>query len=423
MTRDTARTTTDASRSPSPSEAAPGAVAAGDGAPVGGSGRPRARLDSVDLLRGLVMVVMALDHVRGFLHSATPLFDPTDLARTTPALFSTRWVTHFCAPVFVFLAGTGAFLSGARGKTRGELSRFLLTRGLWLVLLELTVIRLALTFDPTYRLTPLQVIWAIGWSMVVLSALVRLPAWAVTTFGVAMIALHNLLDPLRSASFGPLGWLWAILHTGEPLEPFAGRQFIPLYPLIPWIGVMAVGYGFGRVFLLERERRRRLLLRLGVGLTLAFVVLRALNFYGDPRPWSVQGSGLFTLFSFVNTQKYPPSLLFLLMTLGPALVALRLFDREAGPVSRLLVTFGRAPLFYYVLHLYLIQILTIVFAVVRYGPRVGEAFAGGRLPPDYGYGLWVVYAVWAGVVAALYLPTRWFADLKRRRREAWLSYL
>jgi len=406
-----------------PSESPPAVAGGGEEALAGGARDAPARLDSVDLLRGLVMIIMALDHVRVFLHHATPLFDPTDLARTNAPLFLTRWVTHFCAPVFVFLAGTGAFLSGARGKTRGELSRFLLTRGLWLVFLELTVIRLAWTFDPTYSVTPLQVIWAIGWSMVVLSALIYLPTWAVTTFGVAVIALHNLLDPLTSASFGPLGWLWSILHTGEPLEPFAGRQFIPVYPLIPWVGVMAAGYGLGPVLLLERERRRRLLLRLGVGLTLAFVVLRALNFYGDPRPWSLQESGLFTLFSFFNTHKYPPSLLFLLMTLGPALVALRLFDRGTGRLARPLVTFGRVPLFYYVLHLYLIQMLAVVFAIARYGPRVGEAFAGGRLPPDYGYGLSVIYAVWLGVVAALYLPCRWFAGLKRRRREAWLSYL
>ena len=424
MTRNTAPITAEGTPpSPTVPEIPLAAVAAGEEALTGGAGGTRPRLDSVDLLRGLVMVIMALDHVRGFLHYATPLFDPTDLARTNTALFLTRWVTHFCAPAFVFLAGTGAFLSGARGRGRGELSRFLLTRGLWLVLLELTVIRLAWTFDPTYRVTPLQVIWAIGWSMVALSALVRLPGWAVTAFGVAVIALHNLLDPVTSESFGRLGWLWSLLHTGEPLEPFPGRQFIPLYPLIPWVGVMAAGYGFGHILLLERERRRRLLLRLGVGITLAFVVLRALNFYGDPRPWSVRESGLLTFFSFINTQKYPPSLLFLLMTLGPAMIALRLFDREAGPLARPLVTFGRVPLFYYILHLYLIQVLTVVFAVARYGPRVKEAFAGGQLPPDYGYSLWVVYAVWIGVVAALYLPCRWFAALKRRRREAWLSYL
>jgi uncharacterized membrane protein len=332
-------------------------------------------------------------------------------------------VTHFCAPVFVFLAGTGAYLSGARGKTRGELSRFLLTRGLWLVLLELTVIRFAWTFDPAFRVTPGQVIWAIGWSMVVLAALVRLPAWAATAFGVALIALHNLLDPVTSESLGPFGWLWAILHTGEPLEPFAGRRFIPVYPLIPWVGVMAAGYGFGRVMILESARRRRVLLWLGVALTLAFVILRASNLYGDPRPWAAQDGALFSVFSFVNTQKYPPSLLFLLMTLGPALLALRLFDREAWPAARPLVTFGRVPLFYYVLHLFLIQLLAVVFAFARYGPNVKEAFAGGQLPQDYGYGLPLVYAVWLGVVALLYPPCRWFAGVKRRRREAWLSYL
>jgi uncharacterized membrane protein len=424
MARDTARTEQfHASLASSASEATLADIAASEGALAGGAATRLSRLDSLDLLRGLVMVVMALDHVRDFLHYATRLFDPTDLSRVDAALFLTRWVTHFCAPVFVFLAGTSAFLYGSRRKTKGELSRFLLTRGLWLVFLELTVIRLAWTFDPTYRITPGQVIWAIGWSMITLSALVYLPVWAVTTFGVAMVALHNLLDPLTSASFGTLDWLWAILHTGEPLEPFAGRQFIPLYPLIPWIGVMAAGYGFGRVFLLEGERRRRLLLRLGVGLTLAFVILRALNFYGDPRPWAVQGSGLYTFFSFINTQKYPPSLLFLLMTLGPMMLALRLFERDTGTAFRPFITFGRVPLFYYVLHLYLIQLLAVLFAIARYGPQIKEAFAGGQPPPDYGYGLWVVYGVWIGVVAILYLPCRWFAELKRRRSAPWLSYL
>lgn len=422
MNHDAPQTTGDVPTGRATRPAPEASLAAGEATLTGGGEGARTRLDSVDLLRGLVMIVMALDHVRAYFHYATPLFDPTDLSQTTPALFLTRWVTHFCAPVFVFLAGAGAYLSAARGKTRGELSRFLLTRGLWLVLLELTVIRLAWTFDPTYRFTPLQVIWAIGWSMVALSALVHLPAWAVTAFGVALIALHNLLDPLAPADFGPHGWLWSLLHEGEPLEAFRGRQFDPAYPLVPWIGVMAAGYGFGRLLLLERGRRRRVLLRLGVGLTLAFVLLRALNFYGDPRPWSAQGSALLTFFSFVNTQKYPPSLLFLLMTLGPALVALRLFDRGAGRLSRPLVTFGRVPLFYYVLHLYLIHALALSLAAARHGSRLGEAFVGGA-PPYFVYGLPTVYAVWIGVAAALYLPCRWFAGLKRRRRDAWLSYL
>lgn len=425
MIHDAPQTTTDLSSAPAahPALEAPlVAVAAGEAAVTGEPTVARTRLDSVDLLRGLVMVIMALDHVRDYFHYAKPLFDPTDLSQTTPALFLTRWATHFCAPVFIFLAGTGSLLSGARGKTRGELSRFLLTRGLWLVLLELTVIRLAWTFDPTYRLTPGQVIWAIGWSMVALSALIHLPVWAVTAFGVVMIALHNLLDPIPSASFGLLDWLWAILHTGESLEPFSGRQFIPVYPLIPWIGVMAAGYGFGQLLLLERDRRRRLLLRLGIGLTLAFVILRVLNFYGDPHPWTAQDSGPFTFLSFINTQKYPPSLLFLLMTLGPAIITLRFFDRDLGKLARPFVIFGRVPLFYYVLHLYLIHALALSLAIARHGSRLGEAFVNGT-PPYFVYDLPVVYAVWIGVVAVLYFPCRWFAGLKRRRREAWLSYL
>ncbi|MFN2455657.1 MAG: DUF1624 domain-containing protein [Pyrinomonadaceae bacterium] len=386
----------------------------------------RPRLDSVDFLRGLVMVIMALDHVRDYFHYATPLFDPTDLTKTNAALFLTRWVTHFCAPVFVFLAGTGAFLSAARGKTRGELSRFLLTRGLWLVFLELTLIRFGWSFNVDYQFTVGQVIWAIGWSMVVLAVLVYLPVWIVTACGVLMIATHNLFDPIQSASLGSFHWLWAILHHPEMLEPLAGRKFFTAYPLVPWIGVMAAGYGFGQVLLFESHRRRRWLLSLGTALTLSFIILRAVNVYGDPQRWAKQSSGLFTLLSFINCTKYPPSLLYLLMTLGPAIIALALFDgvRDSShALIRPFVVFGRVPLFYYLLHIPLIHLLAVVFAVSRYGTKIFSIGPTDKLPEDWGYTLPVVYLVWLGVVLALYPLCRWFANLKRRRRDAWLSYL
>ncbi len=386
----------------------------------------RPRLDSVDLLRGIVMVIMALDHVRDFFHHDALLFDPTDLSKTNTALFLTRWVTHFCAPVFVFLAGTGAFLSTRRGKTRGELSRFLLTRGLWLILLELTVVRVAWTFDVNYTYTFGQVIWAIGWSMVVLSALVYLPLWAITAFGALMIAVHNAFDSFKAASAGMLSGVWATLHTGEPTIALGSTQFLPMYPLIPWIGVMAVGYSFGQIFTLERESRKKILLYLGLGLTLLFVIIRATNLYGDPRPWEPQGNWLWTFFSFINCQKYPPSLLYLLMTLGPAIASLAFLERVNLKPSRLaqpFVVFGRVPLFYYILHLYLIHALAVAFAIIKYGPQLAEAFKIGRPPADYGYNLWVVYLVWLGVVVALYPVCRWLAGVKRRRRDAWLSYI
>ena len=391
----------------------------------------RDRLDSVDLLRGLVMVVMALDHVKGHLTNAT--FDLTDLTKTTPAYFLTRWVSHFCAPTFVFLAGTGAFLYGARGRSTKSLAWFLLSRGLWLIVLELTVIRFAWFLNVGYAFSFGQVIWVIGLSMVLLSALVFLPTSFVTAFGVLVIAFHNLFDAVRAEDWGRYGWLWKVLHTGETFEFAPGRTFAPFYPLVPWVGVLAAGYGFGALFLIEPRRRRRELLGLGAALTLGFVALRYANLYGDkaapgegfPGPWSPRESPLFTFFSFVNCQKYPPSLLFLLMTLGPAIMSLSLFEHLRGPVARFFVVFGRVPLFFYLLHWYLIKGLTLAAAHARHG-RADWFFGDppGTPPPQgYGYDLWVVYLVWAGVVLALFPPCWWFARVKQRTRSPWLSYL
>ncbi|MBV9925723.1 MAG: DUF1624 domain-containing protein [Acidobacteria bacterium] len=392
----------------------------------------RPRLDSVDFVRGFVMVVMALDHVRDFFHLYAKAFDPLDPSKTWTALFFTRWVTHFCAPTFVFLAGTGAFLSARRGKTKKELSWFLLTRGLWLVLLELTLVRLGWFFNFDYHLMIAQVIWAIGWSMVALAGLVFLPTRAVAAFGLALIFLHNLLDGVRADSFGALRWLWVVLHEQNALAPAPDVFVFVAYPLVPWVGVMAAGYAFGQLLTLERERRRRLLLTIGGCSVALFVLLRWLNVYGDPAPWASQARGAwYTFLSFLNTQKYPPSLLFLLMTLGPSIIAVALFDREGGPgpLARPFVVFGRVPLFYYVLHVPLIHLVALVFAYLKYG-RAEWLFVNwpppGQPQPEpegYGYGLWVVYLIWLGVVLALYPLCRWFAGVKKRRREAWLSYL
>ena len=275
------------------------------------------------------MVLMALDHARHYFHADAILFDPTDLTRTSPALFITRWVTHFCAPVFVFLAGTGAFLSASRGKTKKELARFLLTRGLWLVVLELTVIHFVWWFD--FRYLNAGIIWTLGWSMVVLAGLVFLPARAVTVFGVTMIVFHNLSDGVRAADFGVFHWIWTVLHIPGEFQRPGDVTLKVSYPLVPWAGLMAAGSGFGRLFRLEPRERRKWLFGLGGALTLVFVVLRALNFYGDPSPWSGQKNGVFTFLSFINLEKYPPSLLFLLVTLGPAIVALGLFGRTQEP--------------------------------------------------------------------------------------------
>jgi uncharacterized membrane protein len=392
----------------------------------------RARLNSVDTVRGLVMVFMALDHVREFFHVYAKTLDPLDPARTWTALFFTRWITHFCAPTFVFLAGAGAFLSARRGKTKKELSWFLLTRGLWLVLLELTLVRFGWFFNFDYRLIFIQVIWAIGWSMVALAGLVFLPTRAIGAVGLAMVALHNTLDRFKAADFGALRGLWVVLHEQNIVAPAPGVFAFVVYPLVPWVGVMAAGFAFGEILTLERERRRRILLRVGLAAVALFVALRALDVYGDPLHWAWQGRGpWYTLLSFLNTQKYPPSLLFLLMTLGPSIVAVALFDtgREPGALARPFVVFGRVPLFYYLLHVPLMHVVAVVFAYVKYG-RAEWLFMNwpppGRPqlePQGYGYDLWVVYLVWLGVVAALYPLCRWFAGVKSRRRDAWLSYL
>lgn len=299
----------------------------------------RQRIDSIDLLRGIVMVVMMLDHTRDFVHSGALFFDPTDLTRTTPAVFLTRWITHFCAPVFVFLAGTGAYLQLARGKNKRELSKFLVTRGLWLILLELTVIKVGvwLSFDVRF-LAMLQVIWVLGVSMIVLAGLIHLPLKVTAAFGLVMIALHNLLDRFEVAGWqGPgtpvpsfLGKIWIVLHQ-PPFKIFPilweGTPVVAvIYPLIPWVGVMAVGYAFGALYKLDKLERRRWLLMIGGIATALFFALRAVNLYGDPAKWSSQKNFLFTVLSFLNTTKYPPSLLFLLMTLGPAIAALAWFE-------------------------------------------------------------------------------------------------
>ena len=383
----------------------------------------RRRIDSVDVLRGLVMIVMALDHTRDYF--STFRFDPLDLAHTTPALWFTRWITHFCAPVFVFLAGTGARLSRARGRSPASLARFLWTRGLWLVIVEVTLVSFGWSFDPGLHTIMLQVIWAIGWSMVFLALLVRLPAAAIGAIGIAIVSLHNLLDPIRPARFGAFSWLWNVLHVSswQPIAQPGGHAFMLVYPLIPWIGVIAAGYAFGEIYAWDADRRRRFLLRLGTGLTALFVALRWTNLYGDPRPWAPQKNALFTVLDFLNCEKYPPSLLYLLMTLGPSIALLALLERRPGPVASKVVVYGRVPFFYYVLHIPLIHAMEISYFLVRYGPGVFRSGPGNPPPADSGLSLAGIYLAWAVSVAILYRPCRWFADLKARRHEPWLSYL
>ena len=381
----------------------------------------RVRIESIDVVRGVIMIIMALDHVRDFFGNSG--FNPTDPATTTIPLFFTRWITHFCAPVFFLLTGTGAYLSLAK-KSKRELSRFLFTRGLWLIFLELTVNRcLGWQFNFDYHLTLLIVLWALGWAMIVLSVLVYLPTWVVTAFGVVMIATHNLLDSVESSN--PL---WSILHSPNIIMNHPGRIIFVTYALIPWVGVTAAGYGLGQIYRWPSERRKAFLLPLGIGLSAAFVVLRGINVYGDPLPWSGQRSAAFTVLSFLNTTKYPPSLLYLLMTLGPALLFWWAVDAGTPRWLRPALTIGKVPMFYYLLHIPFIHLLAVAVCYARFG-QVHWMFESPGLgdfpmtkPPGWGYSLPIIYLIWILVVLTLYPLCRWFAGLKQRRSDNWLSY-
>jgi len=404
------------------------------------------RIDSVDLLRGLIMVIMLLDHTREFVHHDSMFMDATDVTKTYPILFLTRLVTHFCAPVFVFLAGAGAHFQLARGKPKKDLSRFLVTRGFWLIFLELTVIRWLSFWEFHYStfLGLMQVIWVFGCGMILLAALLSLPTRVVGAFGIIMIAVHNLFDGVNAHVWQGPGtpippfWdkIWIILHV-QSLFPVAGWPspvIFFLYPLIPWVGVMAAGYAFGSVYDQPPDERRRWLFKWGTAITIGFIVIRAINIYGDPRPWHVQPRFVMTILSFVNTQKYPPSLLYLMMTLGPALIALGFWERLNSPQSDqsareglkgALITFGRVPLFFYLLQwptAHGAGFLLTYFA----GKDTSQYFQpviGPRPPPNAGFPLWVAYAAWISGVLLLYPICKWYAGVKARRNDWWLSYL
>ena len=384
------------------------------------------RFASIDILRGIVMIIMALDHTRDFFHSAAMLADPLDPATTTAPVFFTRWITHFCAPVFVMLSGVSAYLSSQK-KSAGEASLFLIKRGAWLVIIEVTVVTMGITFNPFFNFIILQVIWAIGWSMIILGLLSRFSYYTVLVAGIILFFGHNSIDYAALPSKGTASYLWSVLLTSRGVViPLNANHFVAaFYAILPWTGIMLMGYCMGSWFKKDfpQEKRKRLLLITGSSLVILFIVLRFLKGYGDPGAFSTENNALF---SFLNTSKYPPSLLYAGMTLGPALIALALLEHVQSRFTKIVSVYGRVPFFYYILHFYILHtLLVIVFFVSGHNtsqiadPTVPFLFR----PVHFGYGLAVVYLIWLSVVAVLYLPCRWFNKYKMQHHYWWLSYV
>lgn len=396
----------------------------------------KTRIASIDILRGIVMVIMALDHVRDFWHQQMSMdgqdlgADPTNMASTTPILFFTRFITHFCAPTFVLLTGTSAYLIGQR-KSKKELSLFLIKRGLWLVLVELLVITLAISFDPLYHLFFLQVIWVIGWGMVILGLMVWLPYELILATGLVLMFGHNMLDLIGvpdTVRNSPLGMI--LYYSYNVVIPLSSdRMVFVLYSLVPWLGVMLCGYGLGKLFVsaVTPERRVRMLWMLGLGSLLFFVVVRWINAYGDQNPWTVQPRGaVYTVLSFLNVTKYPASLLYYACTLGVAMVALAILEHRQNRFTQVMNVFGRVPFFYYVVHFFAIHFITvIIFFIQGYGKEdiVVSGVPFLFRPFTLGFPLWGVYVGWMLLIIALYPLCKKYDRYKSSHQHWWLSYL
>lgn len=391
---------------------------------------PKRRIESIDILRGLVMLIMALDHVRDFFHYGHP--EPTDLAVTTPILFFTRWITHFCAPAFVFLSGTSAYLAGTR-RTKSQFSSFLIKRGLWLIAVELVIITFAITLNPLYNVLILQVIWAIGGSMILLGLLIwfRASLTLIGILGAIIFFGHNIFDIVKIHAIndtfpGKLLFSGHGFGTFWPIAP--KRGFILAYALVPWAGVMLIGYVFGSLYKssVDAVKRRKILLYSGLFLLAIFLVLRFFNIYGDPAPWSVQKTTALSIISFFNVTKYPCSLLYLGMTIGASLVMLSLFENVKNKFTSILIVYGNVPFFYYVVHWYLIKVLNVT-AFFAMGFKTSQIVSPNLpllfQPADFGVNLLGVYLIWFLVIAILYLPCRWYSKYKKTHHQWWLSYM
>jgi len=390
------------------------------------------RIDSIDVLRGIVMVIMAIDHVRDFLHQGAYLDDPLNLSTTTPVLFFTRWITHLCAPTFVFLSGLSIYLQSIR-KSSSELSSFLFKRGIWLIFVEFGLITLAMTFNPFYNLLILQVIWAIGISMIILSVLHRLPYKFLVAIGLFIVLGHNALDFLEAEPGFKAGFWWDLFHHGSfAIYPIAKDHFIAImYPFVPWTGLMILGYCFGIFFTsnFTSAQRQKILLRFGLSLIGFFIVLRAINIYGDPYPWTTQTNGFYTFLSFLKVHKYPPSLAYMSVMIGIAILTLSLLENIQNKITKAFRVFGRTAFFYYILHFYLLHVICMILFFSR-GHSLNDALQAMQSIPflfsikGEGYSLGIVYLIWFFVISGLYPLCKWYDSYKTAHKEKWwLSYL
>jgi uncharacterized membrane protein len=387
------------------------------------------RIDSIDILRGIIMLIMALDHVRDFFHNVDPRIEPTDMATTTPILFFTRWITHFCAPTFVFLSGVSAYLAGIK-RTKSELSAFLIKRGIWLILIEVIILTLAFSLNPLYNVIILQVLWAIGFSMLLLGLVVRAPIPLIAILGGLIFFGHDILDYMTLPKTGAASvWENLFLTARGSILTLSNNHFVfDLYAVIPWTGIMFLGYAFGSFYrpLFNQQKRKKILLYTGLALLATFIVLRLINQYGDPAPWSAQRNGVYTVLSFFNVSKYPPSLLYSCMTLGVSLVVLSLTEHVQNKFTAIFIVYGNVPFFYYVLHFYLIRILDVILFFAS-GYHTSQIVTPNSpflfRPATMGFSLGGVYLVWLFIIAALYLPCKWFSKYKKTHHQWWLSYL
>ena len=389
------------------------------------------RIFSIDFTRGFVMIIMVLDHVRDMMHVSSISHSPTDLSTTTPMLFFTRLVTHLCAPVFVFLAGTSAYISLKNKGHIAQSRRWLIQRGVWLILLEFSFVNLALFFDPGFHTLLFEVIAAIGFGFIALSLLLKLSSKLLGILGLVIIFCHDLLFLIPSnqtamANPSVINSILTSLYSMGAFPVFSGRVFIMGYPPVPWLGIMLVGYSAGRLFELPADKRKGIFLKTGVAALLLFVIIRFINIYGDPSPWSFQKNGLFTLLSFMNVTKYPPSLLFCLLTLGTMFLILA-FSERTNRFEQIVSVYGKVPLFYFLIHLYLIHIIMLATMFLQGFHWSSLDFASGTFGrpkgAESGVALWAIYLIWMGVVVILYKPCLWFGKYKSEHKQWWLKYI